>query len=120
MDTGLSIRPITSVAQTGVARPEPVPVRDAVATDLAPSQSVTAAVDSTAARNDPAQNNPDSPLSREIVIDAQSREVIFRVIDERSGRVVRQVPEEALLRLKAYVRSLTEDDRKGDVVEKTA
>jgi uncharacterized FlaG/YvyC family protein len=36
------------------------------------------------------------------------REVIFRVIDERSRRVVRQVPDQALLRMRAYNKALTD------------
>jgi uncharacterized FlaG/YvyC family protein len=44
------------------------------------------------------------------VLDPHSREVIFRVRDERSGRVVRQVPDEALLRLRAYQRAIAEGE----------
>ena len=32
--------------------------------------------------------------------------MIFRTVDVRSGRVVRQVPDEAIMRLRAYNRTL--------------
>lgn len=41
---------------------------------------------------------------RRTTIDWETGSVVFRVIDEHSGRTVSQSPEEALLRLRAYVR----------------
>lgn len=91
------------IATTAVSRPDAAPVRQAVQTELAAPKAVTAAVDSarsqTAAFQQPA-------LTREVFVDAQTREVIFRVIDERSRRVVRQMPDEALLRMRAYNQAL--------------
>jgi flagellar protein FlaG len=110
MDTGLSIRPIAGATETGPVRPDP---GVAVATtELARAKSVTASKNATAtAAHDGGRNavrqTSASPQTRpDIIIDAQSREVIYRVIDIRSGRVERQVPEEALLRMKAYARAL--------------
>jgi flagellar protein FlaG len=109
MDSGLTIRPAVSVAETAHVRPEATPVRDAVATTLSPARSVTAVTESARpAGHDPAQNIATSPKSREFVLDPQSREVIYRVIDVRSGRTVRQVPDEALLRVRAYTRALSD------------
>ena len=104
MDTGLAVRPTTGATPTSIARPDPAPVRQAVATDLAPAQSVTASTNTDAARHDPAQ---DSNV-RKIILDAHSREVIFQVLDADSGRVVRQIPDEAMLRLRAYTRALVQ------------
>src|ERR1044072_1761408 len=106
MDTGLAVRPTTGATQTSIARPDPAPVRQAVATDLAPAQSVTASSNAEAARHD-AQSAQDSNV-RKIIIDAHSREVIFQVVNAESGRVVRQVPEEAMLRLRAYTRAIAQ------------
>jgi hypothetical protein len=107
MDSGLTVRPTGAAAQQGYVRPEPAPARQTVATELAPSQSVTASADSAAARND-GPKSPAQQTTREIILDPHSREVIFRVRDERSGRVVRQVPDEALLRLRAYQRAIAD------------
>ena len=41
---------------------------------------------------------------RRTTIDWETGSVVYRVIDEHSGRTVSQSPEEALLRLRAYVR----------------
>jgi hypothetical protein len=48
-------------------------------------------------------------MRRELVIYTETREVIFRVVDVRSGQVDRQVPDQALLRLRAYNRTLARD-----------
>jgi hypothetical protein len=104
MDTGLAVRPTSGATPTSIARPDPAPVRQAVATDLAAAQSVTASTNTDATRHDPAQ---DSNV-RKIILDAHSREVIFQVLDASSGRVVRQIPDEAMLRLRAYTRALAQ------------
>jgi hypothetical protein len=111
MESGLAIRPTMPVVDTALLRPEPAPVRAAVATTLTPSRSVTAASDSTrSAGHDPARNGlqqqRQQELTREIVFDSQTRAVIFRVIDESTGEVDRQVPDAALLRLRAYNRTM--------------
>jgi hypothetical protein len=109
MDAGLTIRPTANVAETALVRPEPSPVRAAVATTLAPAKSVTAAQNSNRpSGHDPAQNAlaQQQQMTREVVIDSQTREVIFRVIDVRTGEVDHQVPDAALLRLRAYNRTL--------------
>jgi hypothetical protein len=110
MDTGLSIRPIAGAAETGPVRPDP---SLAVATtQLARAKSVTASKNAAASAphdggRDAVRPTYGQPQTRpDIIIDAQSREVIYRVIDIRSGRVERQVPDEALLRMKAYARAL--------------
>jgi hypothetical protein len=107
MDTGLAIRPTAGAAQPSIVRQDTAPVREAVATDLAPAQSVTAAANAGAARHDSTNAAQDAHV-RKIILDAHSREVIYQVLDAESGRVVRQVPDEALLRLRAYTRALAD------------
>src|SRR5499426_2065864 len=108
MDSGLTIRPIAGSAEAAYVRLEPAAVRAAVATTLAPSQTVTAANDSArSAAHDPARNGAaQTNVTREFVLDPQSREVIFRVIDVRTGQVQRQVPDAALMRMRAYTRAM--------------
>jgi hypothetical protein len=124
MDTGLTIRPITGITETGPMRPDPSVA--VAATELTRAKSVTASQNAAPpAAHDSSRNavrhTPVQPETRpDIIIDAQSREVIYRVVDVRSGRVERQVPEEALLRMKAYARTLEngkrpfESDSQGD------
>ena len=107
MDSGLTVRPANVVTQTASVRQDAAPVRDAVPTNLAPSQTVTAAEKTTAARQDALQfGSAEASYVRKIVLDAHSREVIYQVVDTYSRRVVRQIPDEALLRLRAYNRAL--------------
>ena len=110
MDSGLTIRPIAGSAETAYVRLEAAAVRTAVATTMAPAQTVTAANDSArSAGHDPSRNAPaQANVTREVVLDAQTREVIFRVIDVRTGQVQRQVPDAALMRLRAYNRTMAE------------
>jgi hypothetical protein len=104
MDTGSAVKLPASAAQMGHARPDSAPVPQAVRTELAAPRSVTAAEKIIPSRNNAARA-PDA-FAREVVIDPQTREVLFRVVDVRSRQVVRQVPDEALLRLRAYARAL--------------
>ena len=105
MDSGLTLRPTANSAQP-IVRPEPAPVREAVATELASAKTVTAAAGADAPRNN-AHAAHDTQV-RKIVLDAHSREVIYQVLDAGSGRVVRQVPDEAMLRLRAYTRAIAD------------
>jgi flagellar protein FlaG len=107
MDSGLTVRPASVVTQAASVRQDEMPVRDAVPTSLAPSQTVTAAEKPTEVRQDALQSGSADPsYVRKIVLDAHSREVIYQVLDVQSRRVVRQIPDEALLRLRAYNRAL--------------
>jgi|SRR5215468_5086134 len=118
MDAGLTIRPTANVAETMLVRPEPVPVRTAVATTLGPAKSVTATADARRpAGYDPARNQaaqPQPTTRDEVFIDPQTREVIFRVIDIRTNQVDRQIPDEALLRMRAYNRALVNGENPLD------
>src|SRR5262245_61873584 len=120
MDTGLTIRPIAGSAETAYVRLEPAAVRTAVATTLAPSQTVTAANDSSrSAAHDPARDAAPTNVQREFVLDPQSREVIYRVIDVRTGQVQRQVPDAALMRMRAYTRAMADGKSPLDAASDT-
>ena len=107
MDGGLTVRPTSVVTQVASVRQDATPVPDAVSTNLAPSQAVTAAAKTNEVRQDALQSaSADPSYVRKIVLDAHSREVICQVVDVHSRRVVRQIPEEAILRLRAYNRAL--------------
>jgi hypothetical protein len=100
----VSIKSRVMPAQSATARPS------SVRTDLAPSQSVTAATDATTTRNS-------APLAetvaREALIDPQSRNALYREIDERR-RKSRRAPDEALQRMRAYGRIAAEDEHAPD------
>ena len=110
MDVVQTISPSAGVQQAVHARPAPAPVQQAVATELASAKSVTAANTAVPARND-TPRNPDF-YERGFILDPETREIIYRVVDVRNRQVVRQIPEQALLRLRAYARAI--DDGKGE------
>jgi|SRR5580704_5237296 flagellar protein FlaG len=103
MDTGVASKPATGVAAQSYV-PSIVIGPDPTATELPASKAVTPSTATTPARND-------APTTKdETIIDQQTREVIYRVIDLQSGQVVRQVPDEALLRTRAYAQALANGD----------
>jgi uncharacterized FlaG/YvyC family protein len=105
MDTGIAVRTVSNVAATDYARSTSAPVQEAVKTELDPSKSVTASATGDKARND-LLSGRDSSLNREYIIDPETREVIFRIMDTRTRQVVRQVPDQALLRMRAYAKAI--------------
>ena len=103
MDTGVTIQSSSTGAVQGYA-PSFIVASNSTATDLPTSKAVTQSTATTPTRND-------APTTKdETLIDAQTREVIYRVIDVASGQVVRQVPDEALLRVRAYAQALANGD----------
>ena len=101
MDAGLTIKPSAGVATQSYAPPIAVQTTDPIATDLPAAKAVTAA-----AATQTGNGTQSQATTHEVVIDPQTREVIYRVIDVRSRQVVRQVPDEALLRVRAYAAAL--------------
>jgi hypothetical protein len=106
MDTGLTVRPIVGLPQTGHGTQDPSPARDAVATVLAPSQSVTQAADTAATRNEAARAPSEPSVSHDVIIDPATREVIYRTVDVRSGQVISQMPDQMQLQIAAYTRAV--------------
>ena len=96
--TGVT-RPAMVGLQVGVERPSLAPAHGAVETELA--EAVSAVETSDAVRLDPMRAAVAQAETNDVILDAQSREVIFRAV-EWSRRVTRQVPAVAARRLKAY------------------
>jgi hypothetical protein len=102
--------PVNTIAPSAGAPPvvdrvPSAPVAQAVATDLSPAKSVTAIEPVQSARNDASASEN---FQHTVLLDPATQDLIFRVIDVRSRQVVRQVPDEALLRMRAYSRALAQ------------
>lgn len=82
-------------------------VREAAATGFNPNEAQAHAAIDQALRE---------TISRRIVLEPKTREVIYQAVNEETGEVVRQVPEAALLRLRAYAREMREKDGDGSDV----
>jgi len=102
--TDLSIRPAGTLVTVAVAAPVSGAAKHAVATELPPSQSVTAA--DTAARAHIAADSSNRPLSHQLVVDREAASIVYKVVDDRTERVVSQYPDDATLRRRAYFRAL--------------
>jgi hypothetical protein len=104
MDSSFTIKPSPGVAKSRALR-DPVPVREAVDTELVAGQTVTAAGDGGAKDGGAkhggrdAEHRPDH-APQDLVADPDSRDVIYRERDVRATE--RQHPDHALLRLRAY------------------
>jgi uncharacterized FlaG/YvyC family protein len=121
MEAGLSLARTSAPPAINV-RHEPA-LQTAVATELDAARSVTAtnnasattAYDAAQARQDTARQD----TAQNIVLDPQSREVIFREISRQSGEVIDQIPGDAMLKLRAYYREIANPDPDHKVLEKT-
>jgi hypothetical protein len=98
-----TITPPGAVQQAFASRPEPAPVAQAVATELPSAKAVTAVSPAASALA------LSDPYEYQVLVDPATHDIIYRTVDERSRQVVRQVPDQALLRMRAYARSLAVD-----------
>jgi uncharacterized FlaG/YvyC family protein len=118
MDISGAIRPLPAAA------PQPLPANvgaqpTAVRTVLPTAATVTATDSSQAVRFDPKRSNASAALDeavrnaieRHLVIDPQTNSLVLKITKESTGEVVRQIPDEVILRLRAYVREL--DDKRA-------
>jgi hypothetical protein len=120
MGTDFSIKPVGAPVATPVIQPASAAADDAVATELPPSQSVTAADVSARIRNQP-QATSDT-LSRQVIVDRDAASMVYQVVDNRTSLVVKQFPEEAMLRRRAYFRALdlAKQDRQQTATDRRA
>jgi hypothetical protein len=85
-----------------VERTNQNPVRGAVATQT--TEAVSAASAGDLVRRDPLRAAAIQAESHGVVLDAQSREVMYQAVELSPRRVTRQAPAAAARRLKAYER----------------
>ena len=109
MSMDFNIKPVGAPVAASVAPPVSEAASHATATELPASQSVTAASASVRARVDPGVGN--RSVSHQVVIDRAAASIVYQVVDEKTSQVVKQFPEEAILRRRAYFNSL--DQSKG-------
>ncbi|MCO5092132.1 hypothetical protein [Bosea sp. (in: a-proteobacteria)] len=70
------------------------------------------------------QEQPEQTIERKLTIDRETRAVVFQKKDQQTGETISQLPDETLLKLRAYSRELTERAREAEQtrhqVEETA
>ena len=108
MEIGPLNRPTQQPAPV-VVRADPQPVREAVTTDLSPAKTVTAAAPTEAASVEISraaramQEGTTDDVRKQTTRDQETNSLVFRKTDTRTGQVVQQIPDEAILRLRAYI-----------------
>ena len=121
MSTDFNIKPVGAPVAAPIAQPLSDASQNAVATVL-PATQIVAATDasartgneadavqvslSSAASNAAAAAAASASVSNQVVIDRDAAAVVYQVIDNRTSQVVKQFPEEAVLRRRAYFHTL--------------
>ena len=109
MSTDFNIKPVGAPVAAPIIQPISEAAINAVATELSASQSVVAsdagarASDSDAVR---ISISTSASVSNQVVFDRDARAVVYQVVDNRTSQVVKQFPEEAVLRRRAYFHTL--------------
>jgi uncharacterized FlaG/YvyC family protein len=109
MSTDFNIKPVGAPVAAPTAQHVSEAVKHAVATQLPPSLSVSAVDAGTRANVDSAAVHvsiSNASVSNQVVIDRDARAVVYQVVDNRTSQVVKQFPEEAVLRRRAYFHAL--------------
>ena len=103
MGTDFTIKPVGGSVAATFVEPTPVGAKTAVQTDQPAHKTVTAADASVTVQNNPQADS--DRLSHQVIIDRAAAEIVYRVVDNRTALVVRQFPDEARLRARAYLRA---------------
>jgi uncharacterized FlaG/YvyC family protein len=110
MSTDFSIKPVGAPVAAPIVQHVSEAAQHAVATELPASQSVAAVDAGARASTDSAAVRVSisnaSSVSNQVVIDRDARAVVYQVIDTKTSQVVKQFPEEAVLRRRAYFHTL--------------
>ena len=109
MSTDFNIKPVGAPVAAPIVQHVSETAQQAVATVLPASQSVAAGEPSARASSDSAAvriSISNAAVANQIVIDRDSRAVVYQVIDTKTSQVVNQYPEEAVLRRRAYFHAL--------------
>jgi hypothetical protein len=110
MDAGIALKPLVNVPG---AQAQPAPeVARAAPSILPPDKTVPPLVNAKASRNETRRQEQREPppaekITHDTIIDPETREVVYRVIDARTRQVMHQEPDQAMLRQQAYIRVKT-------------
>ena len=104
MSSDFSIKPVGAPVATPMVQPASPAADEAVATELPAHQSVAAADASPRVRND--AQSASGNTSNNIVLDRDAASIVYQVVDNRTSLVIKQYPDQAVLRRRAYFRAL--------------
>lgn len=106
MEIGVRTPTPVSSTQIETSRLLTQPPAGAVATELSPTASVQQVSPTAAAQADGGSGRPLVPsdvIERRLTIDPTTHEIVSQAVDRKTGDLVSQVPDEGLLRVRAYL-----------------
>jgi hypothetical protein len=104
MSSDFNIKPVGAPVAAPMAQPASPAADEAVATEL-PARQSAAAVDAAArVRNDP--QDPGGTTSNHVILDRDAGSIVYQVVDNRTSLVIKQFPDQGVLRRRAYARAL--------------
>jgi uncharacterized FlaG/YvyC family protein len=109
MSTDFNIKPVGAPVAAPIVHPISEATQNAVATELPASQSVVASDSSVRTNLDSDAvyvSISNASVSNQVVIDREANSIVYQVVDNRTSQVVKQFPEEAVLRRRAYFHAL--------------
>ena len=109
MSTDFNIKPVGAPVAAPIVQHVSESAQQAVATVLSANKSVAAVDTSARASTDSAAvrvSISSAAVANQVVIDRDARSVVYQVIDTKTSQVVKQFPEEAVLRRRAYFHTL--------------
>ena len=108
MSTDFSIRPVGTPVATPIPPSTGTAAQNGVATQLPASQTVTPPDAGTQAANN--SQSGSGFVAQQAYFDTSAASVVFQSVDELTGQVVQQFPDDATLRRRAYFHSLDQKD----------
>jgi hypothetical protein len=104
MSTDFSIRPVGTPVSTPVVQPVSAAAVNATATELPAAQAVTAPDSSARLQNN--TSSVSSSVSSLAFFDHDAGSLVYQAVNDRTGAVVSQFPDDAILRRLAYFRAM--------------
>ena len=102
MEAGLAVKAAMNLVGSPVL--PAVAIASSAPTDLPADKAVKPVAKNEAARNEP-KSAASKPTTRDAIIDPETNEVVYRILDAQTRQVVHQEPDRAMLRQLAYVRA---------------
>lgn len=118
MGTDFSIRPVGVPVALPVVRQTSDALSSAVQTELPAPQAASQpdSTDSTTYNSQP----PASQLSHNVVIDSAANSIVYQTVNQDTGQVINQFPDDVVLQARAYYRALEEVQYQRSLYDQSA
>jgi hypothetical protein len=118
MGNGFSINAVGVAIAPPVVRPSPDTTTHAVPTELPAPRAATQPPGTAAAANNP--QAPQRQLTQNVVVDSPANTIVYQTINQQTGQVISQFPDDAVLQARAYYHALDELTLEKGLFDETA